>query len=221
MSFADVFLVTVLPVAYADLPVRLLHRGAQLVAGCVAVGIGLAVLLRCRLGLDPYRSLLAGLGRLTGMSFGTTNIVCGLLLVVVAWWPGRVRPSIGTVGQPVLVGVTVNMLLPHLAAVSGSAADRAAVAGLALLIVGVGGGLYLGADLGATSFDALILALHRALPGRSFTAVYTSALLAAAAVSCALGGPVGALTLVAMVALGPVTSVVRSWSRPGMMPECR
>lgn len=214
-------MVTVLPVSYVDLPERLVHRGAQLVAGCVAVGIGLAVLLRCGLGLDPYRSALAGLGRLTGMSFGTTNIVCGLLLVAVAWWPGRVRPSVGTVGQPVLVGVTVNTLLPHLADVSGSPADRAAVACLALLIVGVGGGLYLGADLGATSFDALILALHRALPGRSFTAVYTSALLAAVAVSCAVGGPVGVLTLVAIVALGPVTSVVRSWSRHGMMPECR
>lgn len=210
---------TVLSVAYVDLPLRLVRRGAQLVAGCVALGVGLAVLLRCGLGLDPYRSLLAGVGHLTGLSFGTTNIVFGLLLVMLAWWPGRVRPRVGTVGQPVLVGLTVNGLLPHLTEVSGGAADRATVAAVALLVVGVGGGLYLGADLGATSLDAVILALHRALPGRSFATVYTTALLAAVAVAYAVGGPVGLVTLVSMVALGPLTSAVRSWSRAAVRSD--
>jgi uncharacterized membrane protein YczE len=179
------------------------------------------VLLRCGLGLDPYRSLLAGIGRLTGLSFGTTNIVVGLLLVTLAWWPGRVPPRLGTVGQPVLVGLTVNALLPHLAAVQGAAADRAGVAGLALLVTGAGGGLYLGADLGATSFDAVILAVHRALPGRSFAAIYTVLLLAAVVASCAVGGPVGVVTVVAMIALGPVTSGVRRWSHLGRRGHSR
>lgn len=214
---------TLPPAAYAGMPDRAVRRGLQLVVGCVAVGAGLAVLFRCGLGLDPYRSLLAGIGRLTGLSFGTTNIVIGLALVALAWWPGRVPPRVGTVGQPVLVGLTVNSLLPHLAGMPAAAADRAGVAAAALLVTGAGGGLYLGADLGATSFDAVILAVHRALPRRSFAAVYTVLLLAAVAVSWAVGGPIGLVTVVALVALGPVTSAVRTWSRigRGMMPGCR
>ena len=187
------------------------RRGVQLVIGCVTVGIGLAVLVRCGLGLDPYRSLLAGLGRLTGRSFGTTNIAVGLFLVSLSWWPGRVRPRVGTVAQPVLVGLTVNAILPHLLLPTGLV-DRALVASSALALTGVGSGLYLGADLGATSFDALSLAVHRALPERSFTAVYSILLCVAVAAAWAIGGPVGVATVAAMPALGPITSAVRKRS---------
>ena len=189
-----------------------LRRCLQLVVGCVTVGVGLAVLVRCGLGLDPYRSLLAGIGRVTRTSFGTTNIAVGLLLVSVAWWPGRVLPRFGTAAQPVIVGLTLNALLPRLAPVSGGLVDRGVVAAASLLLIGVGGGLYLGADLGATSFDAVSIAVHRALPGRSFAAVYSVLLLAAVVAAWGIGGPVGFVTLAAMPALGPVTSVVRRWS---------
>src|SRR5207248_1625345 len=168
--------------------------------------------VRCGLGLDPYRSLLAGIGRLAGLSFGTTNIAVGLLLVAIAWWPGRVRPRFGTAAQPVMVGLTLNALLPHVASVQGGEVDRAVVAGVALLLTGVGGGLYLGADLGATSFDAVSIAVHRALPRRSLAAVYTLLLLAAVVAAWSIGGPVGLVTVAAMLALGPVTSLVRGWS---------
>lgn len=156
--------------------------------------------------------MLAGIGRLAGLSFGTTNIAVGLLLVSLAWWPGRVPPRVGTAAQPVMVGLTLNALLPHLAGVSGGTVDRAFVAGIALLLTGVGGGLYLGADLGATSFDAVSIAVHRALPGRSFAAVYSVLLLAAVVAAWGVGGPVGVVTIAAMPALGPVTSAVRRWS---------
>ena len=188
------------------------RRGVQLVIGCVMVGVGLAVLVRCGLGLDPYRSLLAGIGHVAGVSFGTTNIAVGLLLVSLAWWPGRVQPRIGTLAQPVMVGLTLNALLPHLAAVAGGAVDRTLLAVVALLLTGAGGGLYLGADLGATSFDAVSLAVHRALPGRSFAAVYSLLLTAAVVAAWSVGGPVGVVTVAAMPALGPVTSAVRRWS---------
>ena len=188
------------------------RRGMQLVVGCVTVGVGLAVLVRCGLGLDPYRSLLAGIGHFAGLSFGTTNIAVGLLLVALAWWPGRVPPRVGTAVQPLMVGLTLNALLPHLAGVTGGTVDRALVAGVALLLTGVGGGLYLGADLGATSFDAVSLAVHRALPGRSFAAVYSLLLAAAVVAAWGIGGPVGVVTVAAMPALGPLTSAVRRWS---------
>ena len=184
------------------------RRGVQLVAGCVTVGVGLALLVRSGLGLDPYRSLLGGIGRLTGLSFGTTNIAVGLLLVSLAWWPGRVQPRLGTAAQPVVVGVTVNALLPHIH-VSGGFADRVVIAVAALVLTGVGSGLYLGADLGATSFDALSLAVHRAVPVRSFAAVYSILLGAAVMAAWAIGGPVGVVTVAAMFALGPITSAVR------------
>ena len=187
------------------------RRGAQLVVGCVTVGIGLAVLVRCGLGLDPYRSLLAGIGRLTRLSFGTTNIVVGLLLVTLAWWPGHVRPRVGTAAQPVLVGMTVNAVLPHVLLPNGLT-HRALVAAAALLLTGIGSGLYLGADLGATSFDAVSLAVHRALPDRSFTSVYSLLLCLALAAAWGVGGPVGVATVAAMPALGPVTNAVRKRS---------
>jgi uncharacterized protein len=204
--------VTALTIELTSTHLDRVRRGVQLVVGCVAVGVGLAVLVRCGLGLDPYRSFLAGIGRLTGLSFGTTNIAVGLLLVSLAWWPGRVPPRVGTAAQPVMVGLTLNALLPHLTAVQGGGLDRAAVAGVALLLTGVGGGLYLGADLGATSFDAVSLAVHRVFPGRSFAAVYTALLLAAVVAAWGIGGPVGVVTVAAMFALGPLTSFVRGWS---------
>lgn len=188
------------------------RRGVQLVVGCVTVGVGLAVLVRCGLGLDPYRSLLAGIGRLTGTPFGTTNIAVGLLLVSVAWWPGRVRPRVGTAAQPVLVGLTLNAVLPHVGSVGDGIVDRAIVAAAALLLTGIGGGLYLGADLGATSFDAVSIAVHRVAPQRSFAAVYSLLLVVAVTAAWAARGPIGVVTVAALPALGPVTSAVRRWS---------
>jgi uncharacterized membrane protein YczE len=81
-----------------------------------------------------------------------------------------------------------------------------------LLLTGIGGGLYLGADLGATSFDAVSIAVHRALTQRSFTAVYSLLLLAAVLAAWGVVGPVGVVTVAAMLARGPITSSVRRCS---------
>ena len=45
-----------------------------------------------------------------------------------------------------------------------------------------------------------------------FAAVYTLLLLAAVVAAWSIGGPVGLVTVAAMLALGPVTSLVRGWS---------
>ena len=65
------------------------------------------------LGSDGYSSLVSGLTLATGCPFALVNVAIAVALIALAWSRGT-RPGLGTLVQPVVVGVVVGLLLPVL-----------------------------------------------------------------------------------------------------------
>ena len=84
-----------------------------LVAGCLVLGTGVAMLLTADLGSDGFSTLVNGTAISTGLPFFVANLFISLAFLLVAA-ARRLLPGIGTVVQIVLVGLVVDRLLPVL-----------------------------------------------------------------------------------------------------------
>lgn len=185
-----------------DLPhPRALHRRVPLLAGgLVLAGTGIACMVRARLGLGPWDVLHQAIARHVGLPMGRVVILTGLL-VLVAWVPLRQRPGVGTVANAVTIGLVIDAVLGALAPARGAFQQWAFLA-VGLVLLGAGTGAYLTAGLGAGPRDGLMVGL--AARGHSVRSVRTLIEVSALTVGAALGGPVGAGTLVVALATGPV-----------------
>jgi uncharacterized membrane protein YczE len=178
-------------------------RGTELVGSCVVLGVGVGMLLLAALGSDGYSTLINGLSLHFGVLFVLVNAVVGVLLVAMAWSRG-LRPGVGTITQPVVVGCTVSAVL--------SAFDPPASMGLriALLIaafpvlaVGVAG--YLDSALGAGPTEAAALAWDPPVPFRWSYSILQGA---GAVVGWLLGAAIGPGTLMVIFLLGPCVDLI-------------
>ena len=115
--------------------------------------------LESGLGLGPWDVLNQGISDRTPLSFGAANIAVSLVVLVIAWALGA-RIGVGTVANAVLIGVFVQLLLEIEAIERLSEQPVWARVGLlvaAILVVGLGSGLYIGAAFGAGPRDSLML----------------------------------------------------------------
>ena len=196
-------------------------RVLQLVLSCVVLGAGVALLLDAALGSDGYSSLVSGLSLATGVSFALVNIAIGVALIALAWSRGT-RPGLGTLVQPVVVGVAVGLLLPVLPSPEGLALRFAELAAaFILLTLGVAG--YLATRTGAGPAEAAALAFD---PPLAFRWSYTVLQAGGALGGWALGAAVGPGTVITALLVGPAVdlttrTVFRGWgarARPSSWP---
>jgi len=186
-----------------------LRGGIGMRLGVLGIGLflfaaGIVALLESGLGLSPWDVLHQGLARHTPLSFGEANIAVSVAVVAVAWLLGA-RIGLGTVANAILVGAFV-ALLSSLDFIAGLAdaplSVRIALLVAGLLLMGVGTGLYLGADLGAGPRDSLMVVGAQRTPFR-IGLVRGALEVAVLIVGFVLGGTVGIGTLAFAVGIGP------------------
>ena len=175
------------------------RRILPLVGGLVLCGIAFACIVEADLGLDPWDVLHQGVSDHTGIPIGTVSVLVGVV-VVLAWIPLRQRLGLGTVLNALLIGLTMDLVLPRLPDPT-SRAERWAYLLAGLAIVGPGIGMYIGARLGPGPRDGIMTAL--AERGPSIRVVRTGIELTALAIGWALGGTVGIGTVLFAVTVGP------------------
>jgi uncharacterized membrane protein YczE len=190
-------------------------RVAWLYLGLVGFGVSLALLLRARLGLDPWDVLTQGIAKHVHLQFGYIVDIIGAI-VLLAWIPLRQRPGVGTVSNVVVVGLVVNWTLDVL-----PTANRLVIRS-ALLVAAVGlnalaTGCYIGAGLGPGPRDGLTTGL--AARGHSIRVVRSVIELTVLVIGFALGGSVGVGTVVYAAGIGPLVHQtiprldLAAWSR--------
>jgi uncharacterized membrane protein YczE len=176
------------------------ERMLRLFAGLIAFGLSVALMVRARLGLDPWDVLHQGIAGKTGVRIGW--VVIGVsIMVLVLWIPLHQRPGIGTVCNAFMVGLALNAFLSIL-----PSTDLLAVRAL-LLVVGIvangaATGLYIGAGLGPGPRDGLMTGL--ALRGYSIRRARTFIELSVLAIGWLLGGTVGVGTVLYAISIGPL-----------------
>lgn len=183
---------------------RLPYRLVQLFIGLTLFGLAMAGFVRSGLGLAPWDVLHYGVTLHTGLSLGTVVIIFGFI-VLLLWIPLRQMPGLGTIANVLWIGVAADIGLAIIPQAQGLPAQIALFVG-ALLVNGLGGGLYIGSQLGPGPRDGLMTGLH-ARTGISLRLARTGVEILVLAIGWLLGGIVGFGTVLYAVAIGPVTQL--------------
>ncbi|MEU3844328.1 hypothetical protein AB0E88_30415 [Streptomyces sp. NPDC028635] len=182
-------------------PHHLPRRLIQLYVGLVLYGASSALLVRAGLGLEPWGVLHQGLAELTGLSMGVVSIVVGAA-VLLLWIPLRQRPGLGTVSNVFVIGLAMDGTLAAVPT-AHALAVRVPLLAAAIALNGVATGLYIAARFGPGPRDGLMTGLHRRT-GRSIRLMRTAVEVAVVVTGFALGGTLGAGTLLYAVSIGPL-----------------
>jgi len=183
-------------------------RLAQLLGGLVLYGVSMALMVRARLGLDPWDVLHQGLAPHLGWSFGAVTALVGVI-VLLFWIPLRQRPGVGTVANVVVIACAVDLALAVIPPITGLG-WRIALLVTGVLLNGVATACYVGARLGPGPRDGLMTGLH-ARRGWSVRWVRTGIELTVLTAGWLLGGTVGVGTVLYAVAIGPLTQLFLPW----------
>jgi uncharacterized membrane protein YczE len=179
-------------------------RLALLALGLFCFAAGIVAFLESGLGLAPWDVLHQGISLHSPLSFGAANIAVGLVALTVAWLLGA-KIGIATIANALLVGVFIE-LLTSVGAVERLSDQplgvRIALLASGVVFVGLGSGLYLGADFGAGPRDSLMVV------GTQRTSLRIGVVrgvleLGALAVGFVLGGTVGLGTVAFALLIGP------------------
>jgi len=188
---------------WSDLVRRPWHaagRAGLAIAGCTLTTFCFAVTIRANLGLGPLFAVQDGVAHQLGVSIGTSVMVVGVAMVVVAV---VLRSSLGpgTLALPFLGGALLDLMLPHLPTIHGWVLQLACVV-VASWFMGLGGSLIIKGALGAAAYDAIMMGLHRRIRGPIVVirlAMETGMLV----LGWVLGGAIGVGTVITGLLIGP------------------
>ena len=176
-------------------------RLPRLLVGLVLCGVGIALMVASDLGLSPWDVLHQGISNRSGVAIGTVGILVGFV-VLLAWIPLREPYGIGTVLNVLLIGATIDIVLPLLPEHPSTATQWVFLL-VGALLFGPAGALYIGCGLGAGPRDGLMTALAKR--GWSIRLVRTAMELTVLVLGWVLGGSVGIGTLLFALTIGPNT----------------
>lgn len=184
--------------------VDVVRRLPGLLLGLVAFGLGIALMAEAGLGLGPWEAFHQGIGQLTGLSLGTVSILLGIPILML-WWPLGERPGIGTLLNVAVIGTATNVAMTVIPVAVGLPAQLAMmVAGV--VVIGLGSGLYLAADLGPGPRDGLMTGLHHRF-GWSIRRSRTLVEVTVLGAGWLLGGTIGLGTIVFALGIGPLVQL--------------
>ena len=174
-----------------------------LILGLILFGLGETLLITAGVGVSPWTVLAQGISFKTGYSIGLTTFFVSIG-VLCLWIPLRQKPGVGTILNTIIVSIVIDVSLPYLPAPELLVFQILQVI-IGVVIVGLGSGFYLIANLGPGSRDGLMTGLQKKtnLPIFLIRAILE---ISAVAVGWYLGGIVGIGTIVFALAIGPFVS---------------
>ena len=185
-----------------------------LVVGLCLFGVGEGTLVAAGLGNTPWTVLAQGIAGRTPLDIGAATIAVSIV-VLLGWIPLRQRPGLGTIANVVLIGLALDVaarVLPEPRALPWQLLQ--VVVGIAT--VGLGGALYLTANLGPGPRDGWMTGIHRRT-GIGVATVRTTIEIVALVIGIALGGRAGLGTVAFAVLVGYTLAAsfrVMTWAAP-------
>ncbi len=188
---------------------RLPRRVVQLFVGLVLFGFSIALMIRGNLGVAPWDVLSVGLTHWLPLSFGQITIALSFV-VLLLWVPVGERPGIGTLANAIVIGLAVDASLTWLPT-NDDWEPRIAMMLAGVVLNGLAGAVYIGAQLGRGPRDGLMTGLARRT-GRSLRLVRSLIEVVVLGIGLLLGGTAGLGTVVFALAIGPLTQFFLPWS---------
>ncbi|MBQ9741110.1 MAG: hypothetical protein IJV91_09240 [Kiritimatiellae bacterium] len=129
--------------------------------GVVICAVSVGVFKIAALGVDPFQSLMSGLDSLIPISFGTLYVIVNLLLLSFSLIVDRTKIGLATFINLFLLGYITEFTYEYLQTVliAPSMLVRALCLLIGIVVICFGSALYMTADLGVSTYDAIAIAL--------------------------------------------------------------
>ena len=169
--------------------------------GLSIFGFGHAILFGSNFGVSPWMVLAQGLAIQFEIGIGLSIIVVsfGVLLF---WIPLKEKPGIGTFINFFVVAAVIEMTLPYIPYQTDISLKLLQVF-VGILVIGIGGSIYLIANLGPGPRDGLMTGLSRKT-GTPMAYVRNVLEVSVVIIGWSLGGTAGVGTLIFAILIGPV-----------------
>tara|TARA_B100000214_G_scaffold373822_1_gene354997 strand:- start:2661 stop:3263 length:603 start_codon:yes stop_codon:yes gene_type:complete len=174
-----------------------------LVTGLLIFGAGDAILIAAGVGNTPWTVLAEGIAVKIGWTVGQSTFLVSVL-VLFLWIPLKEKPGVGTILNAILIAAVIHYMegfLPNpekfewqiLQVLVGS------------ILVGIGSGLYLTANLGPGPRDGWMTGIQR-VTGIPIGRVRGSIEISVLVIGWLLGGTFGIGTIIFALIIGPVVA---------------
>jgi len=175
-----------------------------LIMGLVIFGLGEALLVAAGVGASPWTVFAEGVTHVTGWSLGIATFVISVC-VLILWIPLKQMPGMGTILNAIIIAAVLEFTLPYLPTFESYFAN-AALALLGVLVTGLGGAIYLIANLGPGPRDGLMTGLQ-AVIHQPIALVRMFLEISVVVTGWALGGTLGLGTVFFALGIGPAMAM--------------
>ena len=168
--------------------------------GLVLFGLGEGLLIVSFAGASPWSILAQGIALNVDLSIGIITVLISIG-VLFLWLPLKQKPGIGTILNAIIIGLMIDVCVKFIPTPENYL-NQLILATIAVLTVGLGGGIYLVANLGAGPRDGLMVGLQKKtnLPIATVRAFLEITVMS---IGWYLGGTVGIGTLLFAFGIGP------------------
>ena len=172
--------------------------------GLMLFGLGEGLLIVSFTGASPWSVLAQGLSLNVNLSIGMLTFLISVT-VLILWIPLGQKPGMATILNAIIIALMIDLCIKFVPTPS-SYINQLILAVISVIIVGIGGGIYLVANLGAGPRDGLMVGLQK-LTNFPIAAVRATLEISVVSASWYLGGTVGIGTILFAFGIGPCVAL--------------
>ena len=172
--------------------------------GLSLFGLGEGLLIVSFTGASPWSVLAQGISLNVNLSIGTITLLISIA-VLILWIPLGQKPGMGTIFNALIIAIMIDLCIKYVPTPSNYI-YQLLLAVISVIMVGIGGGIYLVSNLGAGPRDGLMIGLQK-LTNFPIAVVRGTLEISVVSIGWYLGGTVGVGTLLFAFGIGPCVAL--------------
>ena len=172
--------------------------------GLSLFGLGEGLLIVSFTGASPWSVLAQGISLNVNLSIGTITLLISIA-VLILWIPLGQKPGMGTIFNALIIAIMIDLCIKYVPTPSNYI-YQLLLAVISVIMVGIGGGIYLVSNLGAGPRDGLMIGLQK-LTNFPIAVVRATLEISVVSIGWYLGGTVGVGTLLFAFGIGPCVAL--------------
>ena len=172
--------------------------------GLSLFGLGEGLLIVSFTGASPWSVLAQGISLNVNLSIGTITLLISIA-VLILWIPLGQKPGMGTIFNALIIAIMIDLCIKYVPTPSNYI-NQLLLSVISVIMVGIGGGIYLVSNLGAGPRDGLMIGLQK-LTNFPIAVVRATLEISVVSVGWYLGGTVGIGTLLFAFGIGPCVAL--------------